>query len=113
MTGLKDATLKDLITGMIASDPNKRLTVMECLGHPYFQNALHKLAFMQEFSDYIETYGNDYLGRERRVRKMIELIIYYANKKIQMVRRVSHQRKKERISRLQKEVIGVESLIRV
>ncbi|KAL4494484.1 hypothetical protein ABPG72_019894 [Tetrahymena utriculariae] len=54
-----DETLKDLIQKMIHNDQNKRLTVKECLKHPFFWNTLQKFSFICEFSDYIETFDTE------------------------------------------------------
>ncbi|KAL4512565.1 hypothetical protein ABPG72_020402 [Tetrahymena utriculariae] len=44
---------------MIHNDQIKRLSVKNCLKHPYFWNTLQKFSFICEFNNYIETFDTD------------------------------------------------------
>ncbi|EGR30358.1 hypothetical protein IMG5_134010 [Ichthyophthirius multifiliis] len=59
LDNVDDECFKDLITNMIQQNDIQRYSVQESMDHPYFWNVVRKIAFIQEFSDYIETYDQD------------------------------------------------------
>ena len=54
---IKDEAMKNLIENMIQCEEGMRYNVKQCIEHPVFWNYLRKISFVQEFSDYIETFG--------------------------------------------------------